>query len=43
MCASSNVMEDGLVLTLLQIEFMRTKDDFVRAKGKGFDSVEIIE
>jgi hypothetical protein len=37
----ANVMEDGLVLTLLQIEFMRTKDDFVRAKGKGFDRAKI--
>jgi hypothetical protein len=37
----ANVVEDGLVLTLMQIEFMRTKDDFVKAKGKGFDRAKI--
>ena len=37
----ANVVEDQLVLTLMQIQFMRTKDDFVKAQGKGFDHAKI--
>jgi hypothetical protein len=37
----ANVVEDQLVLTLMQVQFMRTKEDFVRAQGKGFDRATI--
>jgi hypothetical protein len=37
----ANVVEDQLVLTLMQIEFARTKEEFVKAKGKGFDRAKI--
>jgi hypothetical protein len=37
----ANVVEDQLVLTLMQIEFARTKEKFVNAKGKGFDRAKI--
>jgi hypothetical protein len=37
----ANVVEDQLVLTLMQIQFMRTKEDFVKAQGKGFDRAKI--
>ncbi len=37
----ANVLEDGLVLALMQIKFMQTKEDFIKAKGKGFDRAKI--
>jgi hypothetical protein len=37
----ANVVEDQLVLTLMQNQFMRTKEDFVKAQGKGFDRAKI--
>jgi hypothetical protein len=36
-----NVVEDSLVRTLMQIKFMQTKEDFIKAKGKGFDRAKI--
>jgi hypothetical protein len=37
----ANVVESQLVLTLLQLEFARTKEAFVKAKGQGFDRTKI--
>jgi hypothetical protein len=37
----ANLVEDQLVLTLMQLEFARTKEAFVKAKGKGFDRAKI--
>jgi hypothetical protein len=37
----ANVVEDQLVMTLLQLEFARTKEAFVKAKGQGFDRTKI--
>src|SRR4051812_7157378 len=37
----ANVVEDQLVLTLMQLEFARTEEAFVQAKGKGFDRAKI--
>ncbi len=37
----ANVVEDQLVMTLLQLEFARTKEAFVKAKGKGFNRGKI--
>jgi hypothetical protein len=37
----ANVVEDQLVLTLMQLQFARTKEDFVKAKGQGFDRAKI--
>jgi hypothetical protein len=37
----ANVVEDQLVLTLMQNQFMGTKEDFVKAQGKGFDRAKI--
>ena len=31
----ANVVEDGLVRTLMQINFMKTKEVFIKAQGKG--------
>ena len=33
----ANVVEDSLVRTLIQINFMRTKEAFIKAQGKGYD------
>lgn len=37
----ANVVEDQLVLALMQLEFARTKEAFVNAKGQGFDRAKI--
>jgi hypothetical protein len=37
----ANVVEDGLVRTLMQINFMRTKEVFIKAQGKGFDRAKL--
>jgi hypothetical protein len=37
----ANVVEDQLVLTLMQLKFARTKEAFVKAKGKGFDRAKV--
>jgi hypothetical protein len=37
----ANVVEDSLARTLLQIKFMKTKEDFIKAQGKGFDRAKI--
>src|SRR5262249_53337860 len=37
----ANVVEDSLVRTLMQTNFMRTKEAFIKAQGKGFDRAKL--
>lgn len=33
----ANVVDDSLVRTLMQVNFMKTKEAFIKAQGKGYD------
>jgi hypothetical protein len=37
----ANVVEDSLVRTLMQVNFVKTKEAFIKAQGKGYDRAKL--